>query len=388
MRIHLLCEGNPETRDSWSGISQSVLQGLRNSGHIVTWSDVDLAGTDRWLAAAATFSPERKRWWSRYHLSAIPFRLRSARARNGIAAQPAPDVVLQIGATFRVAESPAPVVLYCDSNILLAQQARLTGYGEAAVLTDPEIEAIASRERLVYDSAVAILTLSHLVRSSFIEDFQLSPEKVHTIHGGPNLANPLSQDGAATIKANPQNGPPTILFVGRQFHRKGGDLLLRSFEKVKEVVPEARLIIIGPDEIGDSPGSREGVACLGFLDPDRPEDRKRLEQAYSEADVFCLPTRFEPFGIVFLEAMLYGLPCVGPDAWAVPEIIEEEKTGLLFPPDDGDALSERLIRLLTDPGRAKQLGEAGRKRAETYYTWPATVERMESVFEQVSHVPR
>lgn len=384
MKIHLLCEGNPETRDSWSGSSRSVLTALRAAGHAVTWSDVELKGISRWVAALSTFSPDRKRWWSRYHLAALPFQLRSKRARRSLAAYDTPDVILQIGATFRIAEPPAPLVLYCDSNIQLAQQARVTGYGEAVVLADAEVSAITGRERSVYDSAMAILTLSDLLRRSFLNDFQLPPERLHTIHAGPNLMDHVDRDVLSEARARRRAAQaPTILFVGRQFERKGGDLLLRAFQNVRKSIPNARLVVVGPEHIEDVDAPTDGVVNLGFLNPDLSEDRERLQRAYLESDVFCLPTRFEPFGIVFVEAMLYGLPCVGPDAWAVPEMIEDGVTGLLFPPEDEEALADRILSLLRAPGVAKQMGEAGRTAAESYFTWPATIERMTSVLNRV-----
>src|SRR5690606_12176833 len=119
--------------------------------------------------------------------------------------------------------------------------------------------------------------------------------------------------------------PPTVLFIGRQFERKGGDLLLRAFARVRRALPEAELLIIGPAEI---PGDHAGVTSLGFVSKDRPGGWEAIAEAYRRADVFCLPTRFEPFGIVFVEAMHFGVPCVGPDAWAVPEIIDDGRTGL------------------------------------------------------------
>jgi len=92
--------------------------------------------------------------------------------------------------------------------------------------------------------------------------------------------------------------------------------------------------------------------------------------------VFCLPTRFEPFGIAFIEAMYFALPCIGTDAWAVPEMIENGETGFTIPIDDLDALTDRLLRLLSDPVLARRMGQAGRQRAESYFTWEGVVQRM------------
>ena len=290
-------------------------------------------------------------------------------------------MILQIGATFR-SGGAAPVVLFCDSNIRLAQRARTTGHGEAAELPDEEVAAIAAREQTVYDSAAAIMTLSHMVGRSFAQDFGVREEKIHTIHAGPNLAAEVDPDALERARAERTGHRPTVLFVGRQFERKGGDLLLRSFRIVREAVPDAQLIIVGPEGVAGV-GSADGVVCLGFLDPDDPVDRERLRSAYVEADVFCLPTRFEPFGIVFLEAMFHGLPCIGPDAWAIPEIIEDGETGFLSPSGDEAALAEKMVRLLRDPELARRMGGAGSRRARGYFTWPATIERMNAVLARV-----
>jgi glycosyltransferase involved in cell wall biosynthesis len=173
-----------------------------------------------------------------------------------------------------------------------------------------------------------------------------------------------------------------VLFVGRQFERKGGDLLLTAFRAVRERVAGARLVIIGPERLDVQ---QEGVEFVGFLEKDRADHRARLLDAYANADVFCLPTRFEPFGIVYLEAMYFGLPCVGTNAWAVPEMITDRVSGYTVPVGDVNALSDRLVRLLTDRSLARRMGDAGRARAENHFTWRAVVERMTDTIERVVH---
>lgn len=385
MRIHLLCEGNPETRDSWSGITQSVLHGLRATGYVVDWTDVDLTGWRRGLAGLSTFAPNRRRWWSRYHLAEVPFRFRSHLAEIGLESQPGPDVILQIGATFHVNHPPAPVVLYCDSNVRLAERARSTGHGEAAVLTGREIIAIAERERRVYESAAGVVTLSRQVATSFVHDFGLPSDKVHVVHSGPNMDVAFGDAELLELRTRRDSSPPTVLFIGRQFHRKGGDLLIEAFRLVRREVCDARLVIVGPDDIGVEP--EDGIESWGFLNKEDPSGRERLLRAYAEADVFCLPTRFEPLGIVFIEAMHHGIACVGPDAWAVPEMVEDGVTGLLVPPEDPGSLADALVRLLKDEPLARKMGAAGRKRAIGYFTWPRTIGRISEVLESVAGPP-
>ncbi|HYW30584.1 MAG TPA: hypothetical protein VE869_03680, partial [Gemmatimonas sp.] len=95
MNILLLCEGNAETWDSWSGLTRSLLEHLRADGNVVTVGDVDLRGAGRYVVALRSYAADRRRWWVRYHLGAAGFNARSRRAAQLLAAQETPpDVIL------------------------------------------------------------------------------------------------------------------------------------------------------------------------------------------------------------------------------------------------------------------------------------------------------
>ena len=383
MRILFLCEGNAEAWDSWSGISKSLVDHLRAAGHTVHVGDVDLYGSDRWAAAAATVSVNRRRWATRYHLTAVPFRLRSRQARRHTAARHNQiDVILQVGSTFD-SRGPEgiPYVLCCDSNIAVAQQGQSTGFSDAAALAPAELESIRRREADIYRGAAFIFPLSERLLRSFIDDFRIPPERVVATYAGPNMD--LQSIQAATPSRH-QIGPPTILFVGRQFHRKGGDVLVESFRRVRVRVPDARLVIAGqPPGFVQGPG----ITCLGDLDKNTPAGWAALAAAYTSADIFALPTRFEPFGIAFVEAMHFGLPCIGPRAWAVPEIIVDGETGYTVPVDDVTELTDRLLQLLGSRAVAAAMGAAGRDRARQLFTWPRAIERMLNVMTPLLRSP-
>jgi glycosyltransferase involved in cell wall biosynthesis len=379
MRILLLCEGDGECWSSWSGITRSLVDHLRLAGHIVEVANVDVRSIDRWIAAAATFSPRRQRWGTRYHLGNVPFRLRSWRARRIVETrEAAADVVVQIGATFDATGSATnlPCCLCCDSNILMAGRGVDSGYSDASKLTSLEVSAVAEREGTVYRRAAAIFPLSERLRRSFVEDFGVKSDRVRAIYAGPNL----DPSGVAIDPGARSGHPPTILFVGLQFHRKGGDVLLRSFRQIHRQLPGARLVLAGvPKDFVSEPG----VTCLGVLDRNKTDEAAQLADAYATADVFAMPTRFEPFGIAFVEAMHFGLPCVGPRAWAVPEIIDDGETGFTIPPDDEGALTNRLLRLLRTPMLARSMGAEGRRKAQRLFTWPRVVDRMSTVLSSI-----
>jgi glycosyltransferase involved in cell wall biosynthesis len=371
VRILFLCEGDAETSDSWSGVSQSVVRHLREAGHTVIPGDVDLYGLRRLVVGLETWAWNRKRWWVRYHLDDRAFRARSSRAARVVREADGPfDLIFQIGATFQVPRIPGiPLVMYCDSNIELARAGAASGHSEASALTAGEIEAIRRQEAGVYAAADLIFTMSDLVRRSFIDDFDVPPEKLVTIHCAPNF----DPEQVSAREPGDGQGAPTVLFVGRDFERKGGDLLVEALERVRTSVPEARLRIVGARPRGEWP---EWIEFTGYLDRDTAEGRAAMDRAYRTASVFCLPTRFEPFGTSFVEAMSYGLPCVGPDAWAVPEIIVDGETGLIVPPEDAASLAEALIKVLTDSDRSARMGQAGRARVLENFTWPRLIERV------------
>ena len=375
MNILFLCEGDPETHDSWSGVSQSIVTHLRALGHTVIPGDVDLYGAARVRVLARTVAMPRKRWWVRYHLNGAAFEARSARAAAHVRAAGSDiDVILQIGATFRVPEdTKAPVALFCDSNIIFARDAGPSGYSEAAMLTGPEIEAIRRREDGVYAGARRIFTMSHMVERSFRDDFAYPVERLMTVHCAPNIPFP-----EPASEERPDGGPPTVLFVGRDFERKGGPLLLEAFAAVRRSVPGARLRFVGCKPPDTPPPWAD---FIGFQSRDTEAGREAMDRFYRTASAYCLPTRFEPFGTSFVEAMGYGLPCVGPDAWAVPEIIVDGKTGYLVPPEDPSALADALARVLADPPHARRMGAAGRTRALEHFTWPIITSRMSTALE-------
>jgi alpha-maltose-1-phosphate synthase len=375
-RIHILAEGDPESWDSWSGISRSVVTHLRRRGHQVVGGDVDLYRLERLIVALREFSAHRKRWWVKYHLNERPFLRRSRKAAAAMRARGGKDdAVLQLGATFRLpVECRTPVFLYSDGNIALSDRATEGGQSEASFLTAPEIEAVKRREAEVYLQCAHIFTISERLRKSFIEDFGISSERVTTVYAGANV--PLQ---ALIPGARRPGGPPSILFVGRDFERKGGDILLSAFERVKAAIPQAELHIVGTS--GNT--SRSGVTFHGLLDKRVEAERMELEDLFRTSDVFCLPSRYEGLSISFLEAMSFGLPCVGTSSeWSPPEMIVDGETGIVVRMDDAEALSIALIRILQDSSLRERFGAAGHRRLGTMFTWEAVITRMEAVMRQ------
>jgi glycosyltransferase involved in cell wall biosynthesis len=164
---------------------------------------------------------------------------------------------------------------------------------------------------------------------------------------------------------------PVILSVARQYPRKNTLSLLDAMPAVRAEVPGACLRVVGGGPMlkalmrrAEALGLGGAVTFLGEVPCDG-----EVRREYLGADVFCLPSRQEGFGIVFLEAMAAGLPIVAVRAGAAPEVAAEGEAALLAPPGDTAALAGALIRLLRDAELRARLSEGGRKRVRGY-GWP------------------
>jgi glycosyltransferase involved in cell wall biosynthesis len=167
----------------------------------------------------------------------------------------------------------------------------------------------------------------------------------------------------------------TILFVGRLVKRKGVDDLLQAFNSLSKEIPDARLEIVGEgperkylEDLSNKMNLNDKVRFLGEL------RENYLYERYYNCDVFVMPSKtlkedVEGFGTVFLEAGLFGKPCVGTLSGGIPEAIENRVTGLLVPESDILALEEAMKRLLLDTELRFRLGRNSKDHVLRRFTW-------------------
>jgi phosphatidylinositol alpha-1,6-mannosyltransferase len=180
--------------------------------------------------------------------------------------------------------------------------------------------------------------------------------------------------GAARVTADvPDIGPTAVLLVGRMDaaeRYKGHDTLLEIWPRVVASRPEARLVFAGDGDDrarllakAASLGVAAHVTFTGFL------TTGALASLYNRAAVFAMPSRGEGFGLVYLEAMARGLPCIGSTHDAAREVIDDGATGYLVNQADGPGLADRITQLLGDEGLRRRLGAAGRRRVAEQFSY-------------------
>jgi glycosyltransferase involved in cell wall biosynthesis len=180
----------------------------------------------------------------------------------------------------------------------------------------------------------------------------------------------------------PRSG--TILLVGRLVAQKGVDVALRALVAVLGRCPQARLVVAGD---GDQAlylrrtarflGIASHVGFVGWQTGDA------LVALYRQANVVVVPSRYEPFGLVALEAMACGRPVIASQVGGLTEVVVDAGTGYLVPPGDDLRLAQRVAQLLLDHDTATQLGTAARQRAESY-GWDSIAARTERIYGQIA----
>ncbi|MGE5278411.1 MAG: glycosyltransferase family 4 protein [Acidobacteriota bacterium] len=206
-----------------------------------------------------------------------------------------------------------------------------------------------------------VLATSEYAAGRIAAEYGAAREKIRVVPEPIDLARwEKALEAAARIAPD----EPVVLCVAHLYPRKQVQSLLRALTFVKTPA-KLRVVGTGPElpaleRLAGELGLRDRAAFLGHV------PFERLAEEYRGADVFCLPSLQEGFGIVFLEAMAAGLPVVACRAAAVPEVVADGECGILVPPGDVRALASALDRLLGDGALRRRLGAAGRRRAARY----------------------
>lgn len=178
---------------------------------------------------------------------------------------------------------------------------------------------------------------------------------------------------------------PVVLFLGRLHFKKGLDLLIPAFDALRRRVPDAQLVIAGPENDDYGQQVRGWVrergleAAVHFVGPLEGAD---VVQAYVDADGFALPSYTENFGMTVAEAMACALPVVISDQVNIHAEVSGAGAGLVTACDAGE-VTAALELLLRDPDRRRAMGAAGRRLVQERFTWPAIVEQLTTEYQKV-----
>ncbi len=229
------------------------------------------------------------------------------------------------------------------------------------------------RVRWAFGRADALVAVSRFSAETFVEA-GYPPGRVHAVLNAivPSRWDPTTAGGPGRSSIGVPEGVPLILSVGRLFPSKGFYELLEALVAVKRELGNVRLAIAGsdfPDGSGETMRLKERARQLGVEENVIfAGQRSDIASLLAACDVFSLPSLYEPFGLVFAEAMAMKRPVVALASGGTSEVVEHEKCGLLSAHGDIDALAANLLRLLRDPALRQRFGEHGSQRVAAHFT--------------------
>ncbi|MDR3314276.1 MAG: glycosyltransferase family 4 protein [Oscillospiraceae bacterium] len=289
--------------------------------------------------------------------------------------QEKPDVLLQFGG-YRTKASGIPYFIYSDSTHELsirfhAEHPEL--YAQLYPGRAPmDSERAAQHVQPIYEEADGIFCMSRWMADS-LQRTGTDPAKLQVVYAAPNFHGaPPPQ-----VQAKSLGGRQTyrLLFIGVDFFRKSGDLITEALRQLNAdtVQPRFTIDFAGPTSVPPEIASLPFVRSHGFC------DKAKLAALLAAADLFVMPSRFDCFGIAFLEAMRYGLPCIGRNICAMPEFIQPGVNGELLQSNDAAELAAHIQKVL-HPAAYTAYSQAALERAQQYQ-WAAIAASMWQRFE-------
>lgn len=236
---------------------------------------------------------------------------------------------------------------------------------------------------LVYE-AWRVIVCSQAMHGELQHVFQAPNDKLRVIPNGIDISDMKVVRDQAYRRQFAGDHEELAIFVGRLVFEKGVDTLLYALKHLLAVRPNVKAIVAGRgpievelQDLARGMGIADRVHFVGHVDA---ATRDRL---YGISDVAVFPSRYEPFGIVALEAMAAGIPVVVGDVGGLKEIVNSEEIGLLVQPGNPSALATAMLTLLDDRARAKRMVQKAYERVQKVFTWESVADQTLRVYEEI-----
>lgn len=284
-------------------------------------------------------------------------------------------------------------------NVVTALQTTLKFWlnSHRHMLDDPEFmdnfaTPMIDVERTLFEGSAGIHAISAAIAREIEEAYAVDFRKTHM------AVVPLGQEDWSALPIQIPEPLPAdsirVLFVGRLEERKGIDVFLQILPDLLAEYPNLHIEIVGNDRLpngfggtyrGDFEERHADATFLGRVRFHGEVQEVALRGFYKACDIFVAPSRFESFGLILLEAMMFGKPVIACRAGGMVEVVEEGVSGLLALPGDPSSLSDAMVALITAPELRARMGRAGRERYETRFTPERMAEDVMSFVTEVAN---
>jgi glycosyltransferase involved in cell wall biosynthesis len=244
--------------------------------------------------------------------------------------------------------------------------------------------------RVLWRMVSAGIAISEAIARFSVEVENAPPAKIHVVRYGlqhnPNTVNPSAARKALREELNLDDDALLVGMVCRLTQQKGVIYGLQAFAQSALQFPTAHLVIAGDGPLREALQEEtralkleDKVHFLGWRD--------ESAQVMAALDVFLVPSLWEGFGLVILEAMVHQIPVIGSRVSAIPEVVADKETGLLVPPRDVDGLVNAMNMLLADKSLRRYMGLLGEDRLETHFSAERMAEETAAIYRKFANTP-
>ncbi len=362
LNLGFACAWDADRRRTWSHTPLSLFEALQRRADVRV-VDVPMHVSPLAIAVARLLYIRRLhgRFVSGWRYSPLSAAAHERAFVKAVQRAPGLDAVLSIG---EHGIATTPTFFYQDHSF---SHAVATMRESGMVLPSFEsyseemLQTRVARERASFRKAAGVISMSAWNARFLVERGLVSEDRVHVVPPGIHVA--VAPPSAERALPRGERTERRVVFIGRDWHRKAGDVVLRA---IRALLPSAlfpiRFIVAGPQEWPEDGSIPEWVDFLG----DASHERLRAELA--TADVFAMPSRFEAYGIAPLEALAAGVPVLARNAYAMAEYVRHGDNGMLIESDDADACAAALLHILTDDAMRRRVAEQASDVA-AYYSW-------------------
>lgn len=371
-KIAFLCNGDPKDKSLWSGTMFKMYECLLRKGYEVEYVPAikfTPKEETRFEKIATTHEKIFNRTFNR-HQFYLKAKLASHRLQKRLENKEF-DILFSACQINEIAflKIQQPIVFVND--ILLEQH--IGYYPYYAGLGWYSKKMMIHIEKKALQNCAAVILPSEWSTERAVERYHLNPEKVHLLRFGPNIEVPQN------ILHKDYSGNLTMLFLGVDWQRKGGEIALKATEILREKGFSVKLLVVGCIP----PVKSEAMEVIPFLNKNNPDDYAKLKQLLAKSHLLFLPTRAECYGIVYCEASAYGLPSIATATGGVTSIVKDGINGFALPISAGSEDYASRIEYLISAGQLQKLSSNSRKHYEDNLTWNLWSNEIDKVFKKL-----
>jgi len=376
VKIAYVTTYNASDVHAWSGIGSHLLQAFQNIGlQTVSIGNLKIRNDLSYKLKGIFYRKLRSKKYLRDREPSLL--IDYARQVEKRLAKTDYDIVVSPG-TIPIAylKTDRPIVFWTDATFA----GMVDFYPEFSNLCAETIKNGNKMEQLALSKCSMAFYSSEWAANTAIQNYDVDPKKVKVLPFGANILCDRNLDGIRGILENKRFDICKLLFIGVDWHRKGGDTAIKVAELLNQRGIRTELKIVGCNPPVNLPGFAK---CYGFVSKKTEEGARLLDTLLSESHFLIIPSRAECFGLVFAEASSFGLPAIATQVGGIPSAIQNGKNGQTFPVDAApDTYCVYIERLMSSKQEYKKLALSSFDEYSNRLNWVSSARKLKDLIRE------